>query len=125
MIIRKYQDGDEKDIQLNDIAAREWGDEDDEFALQCLRDYDTHTVIDHNGVKNIYCYIPCEDGSEYVFMMIDKRTHPIIMKHLYKVLSARKCRVWSLSQTGQDKMHKFFGMVKTGMKGDREIWEKL
>lgn len=124
MIIRKYQIGDEEGIQLTDVALKEWGNDDDEFALECMRKYDTITVID-GEYKNIGCFIPCKDGSEYVFFVLDRRSSPFIIKHCRDILHSRPCMVWSLAQPGQDKMHKFLGMVKTGNKGDLERWEKL
>lgn len=124
MIVRKYQLGDENGIELTDVASKEWGNEDDEFALHCLHTYDSFTFID-GEYKTVACFIPLKDGSEYVYFIKDRRSSPILLKYMKKVLDARPCKVWSYAQPGQDKMHKFFGMVKTGFYGDLEKWEKL
>ena len=124
MIIRKYQLGDENGIEFTDVASKEWGNEDDEFALDCLHNYESYTVID-GEYKNVGCFIPLKDGSEYVYFIKDKRSSPLVMKYCKQILEKKACKVWTLSQTGQDKMHKFFNMVKTGLVGDLEKWEKL
>lgn len=124
MIVRKYQLGDENGIELTDVASKEWGNEDDGFALDCLHTYDSFTFID-GEYKTVACFIPLEDGSEYVYFIKDRRSSSILLKYMKKVLDARTCKVWSYAQPGQDKMHKFFGMVKTGFYGDLEKWEKL
>ena len=123
MIIRKYRLGDENGIELTDVASKEWGDDSDKFALDCLHTYDSFTFID-GEYRTVACFIPLVDGSEYVYFIKDKRSSSILLKYMKKVLDARPCKVWSYSQPGQDKMHKFFGMVKTGFYGDLEIWEK-
>lgn len=123
MIIRPYQLGDENDIELTEVASKEWGDEDDEYALYCLHTFDSVTVID-GEYKNVGCFIPCKDGSEYVFFMLDRRSSPLVIKYCKQILHKHTCTVWSLAQPGQDKMHKFLGMVKTGNNGDLERWEK-
>lgn len=123
MIIRKYQLGDENGIKLTDVALKEWGNDDDKYALECLHTYDSFTFID-GKYKSVACFIPCKDGSEYVYFIKDRRSSSLLMKYFKQVLNKRTCKVWSYAQPGQYKMHKFFGMVKTGFYGDLERWEK-
>lgn len=124
MIIRKYQLGDENGIEFTDVASKEWGNEDDEFALDCLHNYESYTIID-GEYKNVCCFIPLEDETEYVYFIKDRRSSSLVMKYYKQILDKKTCKVWSYAQPGQDKMHKFFGMVKTGFYGDLEKWEKL
>lgn len=124
MIVRPYELGDEDGIEFTDIASREWGDDDDRTALYYIHRAYSVTVVD-GEYKNIGCFIPCKDGSEYVFFLLDRRSNPLIIRHCREILQSRPNKVWSLAQAGQDKMHKFLGMVKTGLIGDKERWEKL
>lgn len=124
MIVRDYRLGDEDGIELTDVASKEWGKEDDEYALHCLHTYDSFTIID-GEYRSVVCFIPLIDGSEYVYFIKDKRSSSLVMKYGKKLLDNRGCKVWSYALPGQDKMHKFFGMVKTGFYGDLEKWEKL
>lgn len=125
MIVRAYQGNDEDDIQLTDMASKEWGNDDDVYALECLRTCDAFTVIDDKGYKNIICFVPQECGSEYGFFMKDKRSSSLVMKHFATILENRGRPVWTLSQVGQDKMHKFLKMVKICNCEDKELWVKL
>lgn len=110
---------------LTDVASKEWGNEDDEYALECLRKHTTYTIIDEKGYKNIICFVP-KDDTEYMFFIKDKRSSSMVMKYFAKILDerAKKTTVWSLAQPNQDKMHKFLGATKIGFEGDKEIWVK-
>nr|DAE46865.1 MAG TPA: hypothetical protein [Caudoviricetes sp.] len=127
MIIRPYEINDEVGIEFTDVASREWGDDDDEYAIECLYNCNSYTIIDDKGYKNVCCFIPCEDGSEYVYFVKDRRSNPLVMKYYAKILDerAKNAVIWSLSQPNQEKMHKFFNMVKNGNMGDKELWVRL
>lgn len=124
MIVRKYRIGDENGIEFTDVAAKEWGGDGDAISLYCLHHYESYTIID-GEYKNVCCFVPVEDGSEYVFFVKDRRSSSLVMKYYKQILNKRTCRVWSYAQPGQDKMHRFFNMVKTNIVGDLEKWEVL
>lgn len=125
MIVRAYRRGDEEGIVHTDVGAKEWGidKEDDDYTLECLEKYEGYTFIDDNGIKSLGCFVPTVKG-EYVFFVKDKRMSPVILKYYKKILDKKKCIVWTMSQPGQEKMHRFFGMVKTSTYKDLEIWVK-
>lgn len=123
--VRKYHNEDLNDIQitgegLKDLKDVVWSD------LESKLDNGiTRTVVDNKGIKSIFSAIRCDDGTLFCYYIRDKRMSTAFEKTVKKIVkkAVKTGRVlFTLSYSGQDKMHEFLGFKKIKQVGDRELW---
>ena len=123
--VRRYQDGDLRELQiteegLKDLKTVVWS----ELESKLQKDI-TRTIIDNKGIRSIFSACRCDDGTIFCYYIRDKRMSTAFEKTVRRIVkkAVKTGRVlFTLSYSGQDRMHEFLGFKKVKNIGERELW---
>ena len=129
--IRLYKPGDVFKISMTDEFLKDWMDKKNrETIIKCLESGVSYTIFSGKKVE-CCCNIEVDEVGEYeVFIVMDKKSKPIVLRTLKFLLdmysqNLENIYTWSVDSDRNKKMHKLLGFVETDVKkGGRTLWVK-